>query len=78
MPVLIPTRSKDMVEQLKLAHKVVVAVGGANRKVCVTLLRYCVDKPENSIAQIRTFAKKKEEEKFQQFVYVNYELEEFF
>ena len=36
-PVLIPTMSKDMDEQLKLAHKV---VDRANRKICVTLLRY--------------------------------------
>ena len=37
-PVLIPTMSKDMDEQLKLAHKVVDVVDRANRKVCVTLL----------------------------------------
>ena len=66
-----------MDEQLKLAHKVVHVVDGANRKICVTLLRYSMDKPESSFAQIRIFAMKKEEEKFQQSVYVNYELEEF-
>ena len=38
-PVLIPTMSKDMDEQLKLAHKVVDVVDRANRKICVTLLR---------------------------------------
>ena len=31
-PVLIPTKSKDMDEQLKLAHKVVELVDRANRK----------------------------------------------
>ena len=35
-PVLIPTMSKDMNEQLKLAHKVVDLVDRANRKICVT------------------------------------------
>ena len=43
-PVLIPTMSKDMDEQLKLARKVVGVVDRADRKSCVTLLRYNVDK----------------------------------
>ena len=76
-PVQIPTLSKDMEEQLKLAHKVVDVVDRANRKICVTLLRYNVDKPENSYAQVRLFARKKEDEKFQQVVYLNYKLEKF-
>ena len=76
-PVLIPTMSRDMDEQLKLAHKVFDVVDRTNRKICVTLLRYNVDKPENSYAQVRLFARKKEDENFQQVVYVNYELEEF-
>ena len=42
-PVLIPTMSKDMDEQLKLAHKVVDVADRENRKICVTLLRYNVD-----------------------------------
>ena len=46
-PVQIPTMSKDMDEQLKLAHKVVDVVDRANRKICVTLLRCNVDKPES-------------------------------
>ena len=58
-PVLIPTMSKDMDEQLKLSHKVVDVVDQANRKICVTLLRYNVDKPESSYAQVRPFAGKK-------------------
>ena len=69
--------SKDMDEQLKLAHKVVDVVDRANGKICVTLLRYNVDKPESSYGQVRLFARRKEDEKFQQVVYVNYELEEF-
>ena len=49
----------------------------ANRKICVTLPRYNVDKTESFYAQVRFFARKKEDEKFQQVVYVNYKLEEF-
>ena len=51
-PVLIPTISRDMEEQLKLAHKVVDVVHRANRKICVTLLRYNVENPESSYAQV--------------------------
>ena len=76
-PVLIPTMSRDMDEQLKLAHKVVDVVDRTNRKICVTLLRYNVDKPESSYAQVRLCARKKEDEKFQQVVYVNYKPEKF-
>ena len=75
-PVVIPTVSRDMDEQLKLAHKVVDVVDRTNRKICVTLLRYNVDKPESSYVQVRLFARKKEDEKFQQVVYVNYKLRE--
>ena len=75
--VVIPTMSSDMDEQLKLAHTVVDVVDRTNRKICVTLLRYNVDKPESSYAQVRLFARKKEDEKFQKIVYVNYKLEEF-
>ena len=76
-PVLIPTKTKDMDEQLKLAHKVVNVVDRASRRIRVTLLRYNVEKPESSYAQVRLFARTKEEEKFQQSVYVKYKLEEF-
>ena len=76
-PVLIPTMSKDMDEQLKLAHKVVDVVDRANRKISATLPRYNVDKPESCHAQVRLFAMKKEDEKFQQVVYVKYKLDEF-
>ena len=76
-PVLITTMSKDMDEQLKLALKVVAVVDRANRKICVTLLRYNVDKPESSYAQVRLVARKKEDEKFQPVVYANYKFEAF-
>ena len=69
--------SKDMNEQLKLAHKVVDVVDRANRKICATQLRYNLDKPESSHAQIHSFARKKKDEKFQRVVYENYKLEEF-
>ena len=70
--VLIPKVSEDMDEQLKLAHKVVDVVDRANRNFCVTLLRYNVDEPESSYAQLRLLARKKEDEKFQQVAYVIY------
>ena len=70
-PVLIPTMSKDIAEQLKLAHKVVDVVDRANRKICVTLLRYNVDMSESSYAQVRLFERKKEDEKIQQVIYFN-------
>ena len=76
-PVLQSTLSKDMEEQLKLVHKVIDVVDRSNRKICVTMLRYKVDNPETSFAQVRLFGRKNEEEKFQQIVYVNYKLEEF-
>ena len=75
-PVPIPTMSRDIYEQLKLAHKVVDVVDRTNRKIFVTLPRYNVDRPESSYAQVRLFARKKEDEKFQQVVYVNYKLEQ--
>ena len=43
----------------------------------MTRLLYHVDKPESSYAQVLLFARKNEDEKVQQVVYVNYKLEEF-
>ena len=76
-PLLIPTSSEDMNEQLKLAHKVFDVWDQAIRKICVTPLRCNVDRPEIYYAQVRLFARKKEDEKFQQVVYAIYKLEEF-
>ena len=70
-PVLQSTLCKDMEEQLKLVHKAIDVVDRPNRRICVTLLRYKVGNPETSYAQIRLFGRRKEEEKFQQIVYVN-------
>ena len=36
-----------------------------------------MDEPESSYAQVRLIERKKQDEKFQQIVYVNYKLEEF-
>ena len=74
--VLIPTMSKDMDEQFKLAHKVVDVVDRANKKICVTLLRYNMDKPESSYAKVRLFARKKEDENVQQVVYMKHKFQE--
>ena len=76
-PVLIPTLSKNMDKKLKQAHKLVDVVDRTSRKICVTLLRYIVDKPESFYAQVQIFARKKEDEKLQQVVYVTYKLEEY-
>ena len=65
-----------MEEQLKLVHKVIDVADRPNRRNCVTLLRYKVDSPENSYAQVRLFGRKNEEEIFQQIVYVNYGFDE--
>ena len=62
-PVLQSTLSKDMEEQLKLVHKVIDVVDRANRRICVILLRYNVENPETSYAQVRLFGRKNEEEK---------------
>ena len=74
--VLTPTLSKYKDEQLRLSPKEVDVVDRANRKTCVTLLQYSVDMRESCYAQVRLFTRKKEDEKFQQIVYVNYKLEE--
>ena len=66
-----------MEEQVKLVRKVIDFVECPNRRLWVTLLRYKVDNPETPYAQVRLFGRNKEEDKFQQIVYVNYKLEEF-
>ena len=76
-PVLQSTLFKDKEEQLKLVHKVIDVVDPPNRRICVTLLIYKVGNPETSYAQVRLFGRKKEEENFQQIVYVNYRLDDF-
>ena len=74
--VLIPTIFKDKDEQLKLTPEVVDELDRTNGKICVALLRYSVDNPEIPYAHVRLFARKTEDEKFQQIVCMNYKLEE--
>ena len=76
-PVLHYTLSKDMEEQLKLVHKVIDGVDRPNKMICITVLRYKVNNPKSSYAQVRLFGRKTEEEKFQQVVYVSFKLGEF-
>ena len=76
-PVQVKLLAKDMKEQLKLSHKVVEVVDRPHRKICVTMLRYNVETPETSCAQVRLFGGKNNEEKFNQIVYVNYKLDDF-
>ena len=75
-PVLIPTMTKDMDEQLKLSQELVDLVDRANRNICGTLLLYSADKPQSFHPQVRLFARKKDDEKFHQVVYLKYKLEE--
>ena len=77
LPVQVKLLAKDMEEQLKLTHRVVEIVDRPHRKICVTMLRYNVEKPETSYVQVRLFGRKKDEQKFNQIVYVNYKLDEF-
>ena len=74
-PILIATKAKDMDQQVKVSHKVTDVLDWANKKFSKTLLRYIVDNPESSDTQVRLIVKK-EDEKFQQSVYVSYKLKE--
>ena len=69
--------AKDMEEQPKFTRKVVEVVDRPHRKICVTMLRYNVEKPETSYVQVRLFGRKKDEENFIQIVHVICKLEEF-
>ena len=64
------TPGKD--DRLSREKTKVDVVDQANRKICVILLRYNEDKPESSAVQVLFFAKKKEDEKFEQIVQVSY------
>ena len=76
-PVQVKLLAKDMEEQLKLTHRVVEVVDRPQRKICVTMLRYNVEKPETSYVQVRLFGRRKDEEKFNEILYVTYKLDEF-
>ena len=66
-----------MHEQFKMAHDVIDVVDRTNKKICVNLMQYSLEQPESSYAHVRLFAKKNEDQRFQQIFYVNYKLEEF-
>ena len=70
--------SPVMEEQLKLVHKVIDFVDRSNRRICVTLLRYKVDNPETSSAQVRLFGRKKEEKNFSKLCMSTINLTNFF
>ena len=53
VPVLVPTLSDNVDVHPKLAHKGVEIVYRANRKICETLLRYNVEKPESPYARVK-------------------------
>ena len=76
-PVQVKLLAEVFEEQLKSTHKAVEVVDQPHRKSCVTMLRYNVEKPETSYAQVRLFGRRKEEENFNQIVYVNYKIDEF-
>ena len=76
-PVQVKLLAKVKEELLRLTHKVVEVVDRPHRKICVTMLSYNVEKPETSYVQVRLFGRRKDEEKFNQIVYVNYKIDEF-
>ena len=76
-PVQVKLLAKDMEEQLKLTHKIVEIVDRPHRKICMTMLRYNVEQPKTSYVQVRLSGRRKEEEKINQIVYVNYTLDDF-
>ena len=66
-----------MEEQLKLTHKVIEIVDRPHRKICVTMLRYIVQKPETSNVQVGLFGRRGDKEKFNQNIHVNYKIDDF-
>ena len=69
--------AKDMEEQLKLTHKVVEVVDSPHRRICLTMLRYIVEKPETSYVQVQLFERRKDDENFNQIAYVISKFHEF-
>ena len=63
-PVQVKLLAKDMEEQIKLTHKVVEVVDRPHIKICVTMLRYNVEKLETSCSSAIVW-KKKRRRKFQ-------------
>ena len=76
-PLKVKLLAKDVEEQLKLTHKVVEVDDRSQRKICLIMLRYILEKPETSFIQVRLFGRRRDEEKFKQILYVNHKLDEF-
>ena len=57
-PVQVKLLAKDMEEQLKITHRVVKVVDRPYRKICVTMLRYKMEKPVTSYVQVRLFGRR--------------------
>ena len=76
-PVQVKLPAKDMEEQLKITHIVVEVVDRPHKTICVTMLRYNVEKTETSYVQVRLFGTRKKGGKFNQIVYMNYGFDEF-
>ena len=57
-PVQVKLLAQDMEEQLKLTHKV---VDRPQKEICLTLLRYNVEKPESSYVHVQFFERRKDE-----------------
>ena len=68
--------SEVLVGQLKLAHKAVDVMDQPIKTFCLNVLRYNMDKPLRSYADVRISARIKEEEEFQRSVYVYYSFDE--
>ena len=66
-PVFQSELSEDIEDQLKPVYKVIDFVDCRNRRICVTLLQYKMDKSETSYAQVRFLGRKKEEKILSKF-----------
>ena len=76
-PMVIQTLFKDMDEQLKLAYKVGRHSGRSKQKDLYDCIAVQCGEATGFLCSVRLFARKKEDKKFQQIVYVRYEVEEF-
>ena len=75
-PVQVKLLAKDMQEQLKLTHKVVEVVDRPQKDLRDYAALQCGE-ARTSYVQVRLFGRRKDEEKINQIVYVNYKLDEF-
>ena len=57
-PVQVNLLGRDMEVNLKLTRKVVEVVDRPHRKICVTMLRYHMEKPRTSYVQVRLFGRR--------------------